>query len=302
MISRRTARTLAQAYADIFSHEYRGGTHYNPVYKQLVSGKGLYDYLYVRDHDAWFLAAIEDLNNSGKRDLMELIMGLHTGLSLRRFTLEWKNGDREKLGQRLLFRLAEDMLYLRESEEGRHWISNSDQKIVNLLIAQLELDGYSYRNGHLRQLESNVLDEQAEIGMIEDLWVVLELNNRDVAFKRLKDAELGYCEGRWSNCISDARAFMESSLQEVADKHHRATTGEALEERIYDKAIEVRFYLEKSGLFSHEEIMAVKEVYGLMSETGSHPYIARKDQARLTLNLALTIGQFALLKLQFACH
>jgi hypothetical protein len=45
-----------------------------------------------------------------------------------------------------------------------------------------------------------------------------------------------------------------------------------------------------------KEKKAISEIYGLLSETGGHPYIAENDQARLSRNLALTISQFVMLR------
>jgi hypothetical protein len=43
---------------------------------------------------------------------------------------------------------------------------------------------------------------------------------------------------------------------------------------------------------------ALSHVYGLLSETGGHPYVAQKDQARLMRHLSLTFCQFILIRLQ----
>lgn len=298
MISRRAARTLAEVYGDTFSHSRRVGTSYNQRNERLVSGKGLHDYLYVRNHDAWFLEAINALNNHDRRQLVEFIMGLHTGASLLRFTKDWQEDARKRLGQRLLTRLAEDILYLRESPESVYWISDSERKKLDLLTSHLELDGYTYRDGTLRLTEANVLDEKEEEGTLSNLISRLDLQNKEIMDKHLIDSAKAYMESRWWDCIGNSRAFMEAVFQEVAGKHCLLRTGQPLEKKTYDTAIRVREYLENQGLFSSEEIMAVAKVYGLMSETGNHPYLADKDQARLGRNLALTVSQFALLKLQ----
>jgi hypothetical protein len=43
---------------------------------------------------------------------------------------------------------------------------------------------------------------------------------------------------------------------------------------------------------------ALAKVYGLLSHTGGHPYMAQNDQARLLRHLALTFSQFAMLRLR----
>ena len=66
----------------------------------------------------------------------------------------------------------------------------------------------------------------------------------------------------------------------------------------YTKAVKVREYLEAVGLIDRPEHEAIAKIYGLISNTGVHPNIAAKDQARLMRHLALTLSQFMLLKYQ----
>jgi len=47
-----------------------------------------------------------------------------------------------------------------------------------------------------------------------------------------------------------------------------------------------------------EEKEAIAKIYGFLSETGGHPYIANQDQTRLMRYLFLTICQFELLRLE----
>jgi hypothetical protein len=60
----------------------------------------------------------------------------------------------------------------------------------------------------------------------------------------------------------------------------------------------VRDYLERSGLLESKEKEALAKVYGPLSHTGGHPYMAQNDQARLLRHLALTFSQFAMLRLR----
>ena len=60
----------------------------------------------------------------------------------------------------------------------------------------------------------------------------------------------------------------------------------------------VRDYLEREGLLETKEKKELAEVYGLLSNVGSHPYIAGKDQARLLRQQALLLSQFVMLRYQ----
>ena len=58
----------------------------------------------------------------------------------------------------------------------------------------------------------------------------------------------------------------------------------------------MRNYLEEEGLLETKEKEAVAKIYGLLSNTGGHPYMASNDQARLLRQLALTLSHFVMLR------
>jgi hypothetical protein len=51
-------------------------------------------------------------------------------------------------------------------------------------------------------------------------------------------------------------------------------------------------------LLDTKETETLAKVYGLLSQTGSHPNMAFNDQARLLRHLALAFSQFVMLRLQ----
>ncbi len=294
MISRRTTRLLADAYASIFST--RGFGFGNRL---VIDDQELYGFLFERNHDPQILARIKRLGNDSPRFLRDFILGLHTGTSLRDVDLrgsEYRHPT--EAGQFILADLICDILFLAESPDYAKLHTDKAGKLLAQLRASLELDGYSYQDGLIGVVESNVIDEEEEEGILERLITELALSNKPVMVKHLDDSVTAYVEGRWWDCVGNSRAFMESVLREIADKHCRMNTGQSLDNKTYDTAVGVRQYLERIGLFSNEEISAVAKIYGLMSGTGNHPFITDRDQARLGRNLALIVSQFALLKLQ----
>lgn len=60
----------------------------------------------------------------------------------------------------------------------------------------------------------------------------------------------------------------------------------------------MRTFLEKEALLEKKERETIDKIYGLLSHTGSHPYMAEKDQARLLRQMSLTLIQFVLLRLE----
>lgn len=109
-------------------------------------------------------------------------------------------------------------------------------------------------------------------------------------------SEEHYIESRWGDSIANARQFLESVLRETASKHSLQCLSTPLPATTYTWPVNVREYLQREGLFERKEKDALASVYGLLSNTGSHPYMAQEDQARLLRQLALTLAQFVMLR------
>ena len=116
----------------------------------------------------------------------------------------------------------------------------------------------------------------------------------------LKIAEDHYVAGRWSDCIGNARKFFEVILQQVANKNAEEINGTPLEPSTLQRPVAVRQYLEDEELVAQVEKEAIAKIYGLLSHTGAHPYMAEEDQARLLRQICLTVTQFVMLRLEGA--
>jgi hypothetical protein len=291
MISRKTAMTLAEAYAKKFSG---GATKYRSAH---VYRDNLYDFLFEYDHEPWFCNAANALH--GPRDLKEWLMRLHTGETQAHATPNWSWEQRQALGQRYLHDLAEDFLQWYATQKETWYVTHYADVTTNLRRA-LELDGYVFRDGILLYPESDVLNVAEEVGVLERLHQNLKLGNRAAAFESLRLSEEHYRAGRWSDCIANSRKFLESILQEIARGHSLIDSGKELSDGTYSRPIAVREYLEHRGLIEKRERETIDKIYGLLSHTGSHPYMAESDQARLLRQLSLTVSQFAMLRLEGA--
>ncbi len=89
-------------------------------------------------------------------------------------------------------------------------------------------------------------------------------------------------------------------LQEVAAAHSARRLKVVIADSVFRRPVQVRDYLQREGLLEGKEEAAIASVYGLLSNTGSHPYMAAADQARLLRQLALTLAQFIMLRLRGA--
>lgn len=296
MIGRRTCLLLGEIYQAVFSHQSTSGSRYQQRTYTYISRDKLYDFLYEHDYQPWFCNQSKKLGigEDDKRAVKEWIMKLHTGESLVLGTENWDWKQREQLGQRYLRDLAKDVLnYSKDGIAGRT-LRKVESKLDEL-NRSLELDGYIYRDGQLLFSESAVLDIAEESGILQTLFVDLGLANKQVAMHHLELSEQNYVAGHWSDVITNSRSFLECVLKETAAMHSLKVKKTPLSDN--SKPFEVRNYLEHEGVLEAKEKEALAKVYGLLSETGSHPYIAQKDQARLMRILALTFSQFVMLRL-----
>ena len=253
----------------------------------------LYDFLYDNDYPAWLLNQSQGIT-SRRRQIQEWIMKIHTGETQASATPNWTWDQRERLGQQYLEELAEDMLRCLAPSRGQ----SKRVELVTELKRRLELDGYKYNKGVLLRPETDVLDVQEEQGVLRNLFRKLGLANEETAFHHLKLSEDHYVAERWDDSISNSRKFFESVMQEVAASRSRSVEGAELSQKTYDRPFAVRDYLEREGLLESKEKETVAKVYGLLSHTGGHPYMAENDQARLLRHLALTLSQFVMLRYQ----
>lgn len=301
MISRKTAHIIGEVYAALFREPrtgHRVGGYPSSYTYYVVGVQKLYDFLYDNGYPAWFCNKARAITIShDTRPLKDFIMKLHTGETQYDATPDWSWEQRTQLGQKQLVDLARDILNYCHSDSASQRKQETSHGIETLTRA-LELDGYAYQNSRLLASEEEVLDTEEEAGILEKLFTSLGLGNKETAFHHLNLSEEHYMAQRWDDSISNSRKFLECVLQEVAAAHSLSRRNTRLLETVYSQPVQVRDYLEKEGLIETKEKKAIAEVYGLLSHTGSHPYMAQNDQARLLRHLALTLSQFVMLRLQ----
>ena len=258
----------------------------------------LYDFLFDNDYAAWFCNASKKIPGSyDTRGTKDFFMKVHTGETLLPATKEWKWEQREALGQRYLADLAEDILNRWKAGPGRY--EDHIKEPLAQLIRSLELDGYKWNGERLVVGETEVLDTAEEAGVIQMLYRELSLDDEQTTFHHLQLTEEHYIAGRWDDSIANSRKFLEATLSQIAARHGKSR-GSDVTEDVLTRPVRVREYLEREGLLEAKEKQAVAAVYGLLSETGGHPYVAKHEEARLMRHLALTFAQFAMLRLRSA--
>jgi hypothetical protein len=292
MIGRRTAQALGDAYNAEFTYRERARSG---LYHTYVNHDKIYDFLYDHDYEAWICNAARRL--TGDRGVKDWVMRLHTGETQLAATRDWTWEQRLALGQQYLTQLAQDIVVHDETiaeRYGREQVSASIRRLVTLL----ELDGYLFRDSMLLQPEGDVIDVEETRGILEHLYTTLGLGERATAIHHLGLSEEHFLAGKWDDAISNSRKFLELVLSEGAAAHATRAKGSPLSAARLDSPGAVREYLQAEGVLAAKEKDAIAKVYGLLSETGGHPYMAAGDQARLLRQLSLTLAQFVMLRLQ----
>lgn len=294
MISRATSMCIAVLLNKKFTSKYSSGRR---LERPLVTREALYDFLYENEYDAWFCNAAKMCFTGA--DLKEFWLKLHTGESFSGNTVNWSWEQRRKLGQQIISCLISDFLGWYDGSKVASFVKEEYQPKVDELLRRLALDGYAFRDGRLLQTQADVLNVEEEKGLLQDLYIRSGLGRSADAFEFLRLGEEHFVEGRWSDCISNIRKFFELTLQEGA-KILIVMRKVAFNEADLTKPVKVREFLENEGLVARKEREAIDKLYGLLSETGAHPYMAESDQARLLRQLSLTLSQFVLLRLEAA--
>jgi hypothetical protein len=171
MISRRTARVLAEVYASQFTYRKRSrgyGSDYDAIWHDQ-----LYDFLFDLDYSAWFCNATKHIP-SNARKFKEFFMQLHTGETLTSVTQSWSWEQRERLGQEYLRNLGRDFL----NADFKALYGDPELKeIKQALLKSYELDGYEFKDSRLLAPETDLLDAKEEAGVLISLYEKLSLAN-----------------------------------------------------------------------------------------------------------------------------
>lgn len=290
MISRKSSLIISLAYDKAFVSSQKSS-----IFRTFRNEK-LYEYLYARDYEEAFLGLIRQIKvYQHTRQLKDFILQLHTGESLVNATQDWTWDARRSSGQYFLKKLALDIMISYLDSNISSYSSDIKSVVMNLKN-QLELDGYIYDGKQLILIESNAINENEEKEFLVELASSVTLSDITTIKHHIKLAQEHFINSNWDDSISNSRKFLEAILAQVADSYHIMKYSAAFQTSKLEKPFEVRNFLNTEGVIDIKEKEALAKIYSLLSETGSHPYMAHKDQARLMWNLSLTMSQFVLLR------
>jgi len=305
MIGRRATKELAELAFWRFAKTRNSGL--GRADEHWIHDGEVYEFFYEHGFSADFCNVVRFSLNSHHRNYRDFVLKLHTGESVR--LLEGKKDmpveAAELAGQVCLRQIAEAFLRdfneaIPEDDPVRAVIHqarrNKLRPFAAKLVAALELDGYTFRAEQLIHRESSPIDAEKHRDLLVEIAKDLGLVKIEVLEHCLKLSEDAYHAGRWDDCVSNARRAMESAFQECASSWERRANGKELSNDTYERAAEVRKYLQQAGLLNEKEQKALAASYGLLSDTGSHPNIAQSDQARMSRQLALILSEFVMLR------
>lgn len=302
MISRRSILLLGTVYADQFAGDR----------------EQIYEFLYERNYHP---------------QLCEKAQTYKDLTALKRFIVDLANGQvlkhpdesvQHKTLQDTLLKLAEDILvYMAPAMEAWRKYKSMPPATTNAprptnttnlfsggsaipsdymlererpeeLQISLELDGYQFNGTRLLVYEVDVINTVQETGILHQLYRQVGLDESETAFHFLSLSDEHFIAKHWSDLIHQGRNFLEFTMAQAAKKWaaHRGIATPRL-----DKPVEVRAYLQTNDVLSDREREMLNVLYGLLSNTGGHPYIAANDEARLCMNMVLTYTQFILMRL-----
>lgn len=285
MISRKSALRIHSFYEELITVEPGFAEPY-------LATEWLWNLLYEQDFVEWFLDLIKKSTDPVK--LKQVILELHTGRIIPRAIAVTPQGC-QMYGQAVLTSLAKFALVL-TGKVGHERVTLGD--LGQSLKRQLELDGYVFKDGELYLSETSVIDEDQEQSYLEHLIDTLHLSDPETIKHHLKLSEEHYLNKKWDDSISNSRKVLDAILSQLAMNVYLTVKKKPIPPQMLKNAMDIRLFLERQGLITTQERELIEKLYGLLSSTGGHPYIAEQDQARLMRQQVLTSSQFVLLQYQ----
>ena len=157
-------------------------------------------------------------------------------------------------------------------------------------------DGFRYVDGRLLPIVQQVVSENEEFSAVQHLLSIVNLSSKVTIATHYESGQKQYAQGEFHACVGEWRSFIEALLRGIwiATKKHRPEFTSHSETPPMKDVFE---FLGKSGFFTPDERLAFSSVWGFLS-AGGHPGIPAKEDAHLSMFIALTFGHAALLKLE----
>ena len=149
---------------------------------------------------------------------------------------------------------------------------------TEMLINSLKIDGYIYNDKKLYEINTDI-DEKVSL---------IKLKFKNMSFDNFEEFDRFYNNmnkcfetSMWEDVIHNSRKLYEIVLMESAKKYSSLLQGSLIIKGT-EKPVEIREYLEKNDFFSEDEANIIRHYYKYLSNIGSHPKMALKEQAEFS--------------------
>lgn len=280
MISRRTTLQIADIMCKEFTHEVREtdirGNFRGYVYK--VKEDKLRDFLFEFNVDGF---VIDKISHSfmTKEDLKKDILNIHTGMFYNKLSYS----KYINMGQKDIKAMAIGILYRRLQPE-----------YLNNLENLLRIDGYIYEEEKLYEINIDV-DDKASI--IKSKFKQFKFSNEEEFNTFYNNMNEHYENSKWEDCIHNSRKLYEIVLKECAIYYSSKIINDG-ENLTTAKPVNIRQYLEKVQFFSEDEANIIQYYYKYLSNIGSHPKLALKEQAEFSRVMSINTMLYAINRLE----
>lgn len=277
MISRKTTLYIANIIIDKFTYQKWNSSHSGGYYSQYIYHEKIRDFLYESGVDGWSVDKIYDTYSVEK--LKGYILNMETG---RFYNLE-KYNQFKKMGQKDLKAIIIGIF------ENKKQLGILTEELENLL----RIDGYIYNNGNLYEVNTDV-EEKMELIKIKYKYFNFDQEIEfDTFYNNMNEH---FTNSKWEDSIHNGRKLYEMILSKVAKCYSRIIGDNKISGN--EMQVQVREYLEEKEFFSEDEINIVRYYYKYISNIGSHPKLALKEQADFCRVLTVNICLYALNRLE----
>lgn len=280
MISRRTTLLIADIICNSFTHQVRDTDGYGRTrgYTNRVKEEELRNFLFEFNIDGYTINHLCESYYS-EETLKKYILNMHTGY----FYNKVNYNKYVSLGQKDIKGMAIGILYRRLQPES-----------LDMLENLLRIDGYIYEKEKLYEINTDV-DDKANL--IKSKFKKYGFNNEtefDVFYTNMNEH---FENSKWEDSIHNSRKLYEIVLKECAIYYSKniAKDNEKLSNA---KPIDVRLYLEKNNYFSEDESNIIQYYYKYLSNIGSHPKLALKEQADFSRVMSINTILYAINRLE----
>lgn len=264
MISRHSTLIVASIISDQFLHSVRINNYQGRLikYEDRINDVKLREFLFEYNVKGF---SIEKLCKSyeDKKYLKNNILNMHTGI----FYNNEKYKQFESYGQDDVKSLIIGILDREISKER-----------TEMLINSLKIDGYIYNDKKLYEINTDI-DEKVSL---------IKLEFKNMSFDNFEEFDRFYNNmnkcfetSMWEDVIHNSRKLYEIVLMESAKKYSSLLQGSLIIKGT-EKPVEIREYLEKNDFFSEDEANIIRYYYKYLSNIGSHPKMALKEQAEFS--------------------